>query len=100
MGYDADAEQMRFVLRGITYSYRVGERDYESSRLGFGFSRYMDAFYLRNHLEKIFGDAPRVVVFFDPDNPARSVLSVGVRLNQIMTIAGVVICMVVVIVMR
>ena len=100
MGYDADAEQTGFILRRITYTYRVGEKDYESSRLGFGFSRYMDALHLGNHLDQIFGNAPRVVVFYDPNNPTRGVLSVGVRLNQVMTIVAVVFCMAVAIVMR
>ena len=100
MGYDADAEHTRFILRALTYSYRVGERDYESSRLGFGFSRYMDALHLRNHLDDIFRSAPKVVVFYDPNDPTRSALSVGIRLNQVIAILGVVFCILLVIVMR
>ena len=100
MGYDADAEQTRFILRSITYRYRVGEKDYESSRLGFGFSRYMDAMHLGSHLDEIFGNAPRVVVYYDPNDPTRGVLSVGVRPNQVVTIVTVVFCIAVVIVMR
>ena len=100
MGYDADAEQTRFILRGITYTFRVGDKDYESSRLGFGFSRHMDALHLGNHLDQIFVNVTRVVVFYDPNNATRGVLSVGVRLNRVMTIVAVVFCMAMAIVMR
>lgn len=87
--YDADAEDTRIVIRDIEYVYCVAGKDYESSKIGFGFPTRMSVLYLERTLKRILERAPEVLVFFDPANPKRSVLSVGVQLHHLVKVLGV-----------
>jgi hypothetical protein len=85
---DVDTEHTRILIRDIEYTYCVAGQDYKSSRLGFGFPTHMSALYVEKTLKGLLKSAPDVLVFFDPANPARSVLTVGVRLHHLIRIVG------------
>jgi hypothetical protein len=86
---DIDAEHTRIVIRDLEYTYSVGGQNYESSRLGFGFPTRMGALYIENTLKGLLHRAPDVLVFFDPANPKKSALSVGVKLHHFVRILGI-----------
>jgi hypothetical protein len=48
----------------------------------------MSVLYLERTLEDILSRAPEVTVYFDPADPQRSVLSVGVKLHHLIKILG------------
>jgi hypothetical protein len=64
--------------------------------LGFGFPVRMGALYLEKTLKELLRKAPDVVVFFDPLNPERSALSVGVKAYHLVRILGIGLALVVV----
>lgn len=86
--HDVGGEDTHIVIRHLEYVYSVGGKDYESSRIGFGFPNWMSVLYLEKTLKRLLRSAPDVVVFFDPSNPRRSVLSVGVRLHHLIKVLG------------
>ena len=86
---DVDAEDTRIVIRDFEYAYRVAGNDYASSNIGFGFPTRMSVLYVEKTLKRLLGSAPEVLVFFDPANPGRSVLSVGVQLHHLIKILGI-----------
>ena len=85
---DIDAEDTRIVIRDIAYSYCVAGKDYQSSRLGFGFPTGMSALYVEKTLKRLLRSAPDVLVFFDPANPQKSALSVGIEMHHLIRILG------------
>jgi hypothetical protein len=86
--HDIDAEDTRIVIRNIEYAYCVAGKDYESSRIGFGFPMSMSVLYIEKILKRLLENAPEVRVFFDPANPGRSVLSVGIQLHHFVKVLG------------
>jgi hypothetical protein len=46
----------------------------------------MNALYIENTLKGLLQRAPDVLVFFDPANPKKSALSVGVKLHHLVRI--------------
>jgi hypothetical protein len=86
---DVDAEDTRIVIKDLEYTYCVGGQNYESSNLGFGFPTHMSALYIEKTLKALLAKAPDVLVFFDPANPKKSVLSVGVKLHHLVRILAI-----------
>lgn len=83
---EADSEHTKVVVRNTRYVYRVSGKDYESSNMGFGFPSVMSALYVERTLEKLLSRAPEIDVHYDPTNPQRRVLSVGVQLHHVVKI--------------
>ena len=86
MSYDVDGEDTNIVIRDFAYVYSVAGKDYESSRIGFGFPIRMSVLYVEKTLQRLLRSAPEVVVFFDSANPQRSVLSVGIQLHHLVKV--------------
>jgi hypothetical protein len=84
--YDVGGEDTNIVIRDFAYVYSVAGKDYESSRIGFGFPTWMSVLYLEKTLKRLLKSAPEVIVFFDPANPQRSVLSVGIQLHHLVKV--------------
>jgi hypothetical protein len=82
-------EDTQILIKNFEYIYSVGGKDYESSTIGFGFPNWMSVLYLERTLKQLLRSAPNVIVFFDPANPQRSVLSVGIQLHHLIKVAGV-----------
>lgn len=89
MHFDDGGEDTNIVIRELAYVYSVSGRDYESRNIGFGFPRSMSVLYLEKTLTALLKGAPEVVVFVDPANPTRSVLSVGVQMHHLVKVLGV-----------
>lgn len=86
--HDVGGEDTHIVIKNLEYVYSVGGKDYESSRIGFGFPNWMSVLYLEKTLKRLLRSAPEVIVFFDPANPQRSVLSVGIQLHHLIKVLG------------
>lgn len=74
---EADSEDIKIIIKELTYSYNVNNKEYESNKRGFGFPNSGSILSIQNTLTEIFENAPELQVCINPLNPEISVLAVG-----------------------
>ena len=82
-------------FNNFRYKYVVSGKEYESNKIGFGFPLTVGESYPRMifqyaavALDEVLINAPRVTVYYSPDNPRNSVLCTGMQSWHVTKIAG------------
>jgi hypothetical protein len=82
---NSDSESTTWQVK-VRYSYMVGGREFEGNRVGFGYGGSSTHEEHQGIYEKL-QQASRVIVRFEPGNPANSVLAAGFNRSTFLALA-------------
>jgi hypothetical protein len=67
----------------IAYRYKVGELEFVSNRVHFGYQAEDNSIYAQNYVKK-YPVGKQIVVFYDPNEPGNAVLEPEVKWNGLL----------------